>query len=220
MAADFQTTFRRYGRFYQSSRRYMQRKEVLVSTNVILTLFTVSFFAAFAIRPTALTITRLWREITDKREVRTQLEEKISSLEKAQASLIDVEDDLTLLNSALPPTPDFSRFLRIVEYLASTHSLLLNSSRFQDIELYVSEQAASAAAAEVVTHSFSLSLRGSFSNIRAFLADLQHLDRTISLRTVSIRGSKKQEGADVFDLDFSVDADAFSYPEGSIPEKR
>lgn len=211
MAADFQKTFRRYGRFYQNSRKYMQRKEVLVSTNVILTLFTVSFFAAFAIRPTALTITRLWREINDKRTVRTQLEAKIADIEKAQLALSEVEEDLVLLDTALPDTPGFSRLVRLIEYLASSNGMFLSSSRIGSIELYASEAVASKSAAQIGTHPFSLSLRGSYTNIRAFLSDFHKLDRIVSLRSVSIRSSKKQGSEEILDLELAVDVDAFSF---------
>lgn len=220
MAADFQKTFRRYGKFYQSTRKYMQRKEVLVSTNVILTLFTVSFFAAFAIRPTALTITRLWREISDKRTVRSQLEAKIADLEEAQTALSEVEGDLSLLDSALPATPEFSRLVRLIEYLAFRDGLVLASSRISEIDLYVSEAAASGSAAQLTTHPFAVTLRGSYANIRTFLSDLHRLDRTVSVRSISIRSSKKQGGGETYDLELSVDADVFSYPEGKAMSNR
>jgi Tfp pilus assembly protein PilO len=165
MAADYQMTFRRYGRFYKNVRQQMKRKEVLVSTNIILTFFTISFFAIFAIRPTALTISKLWREIKDKKSVQTQLDQKISDLAEAQQALDSMEEDLILLTNAIPPTMEFSRFVQTIEYLVLTKNLIMSSNRFNNIELYVSAEEASASAAQIVTHPFSLSLKGSFSSI-------------------------------------------------------
>lgn len=215
MAADYQKTFRRYGRFYKGARKYMQRKEVLVSTNVMLTLFAISFFAVFAIRPTALTISRLWREIKDKKTVQAVLEEKIGDLLEAQSVLVSLENDLVLLDHAIPPTVEFSRLVRLVEYLASTHGLQMPSNRFNDIELYVSEETATASAAQIETHSFTLALKGSFSEIRSFVADLERLDRLISITSVSVQPSRKQVREGVFILELGLDAEAYSFPGGS-----
>lgn len=214
MAADYKTTFRRYGRFYQSSRKYMQRKEVLVSTNVILTLFTISFFAAFAIRPTALTISRLWREIKDKQQVRQQLEEKIANLEEAQSVLSQVEEDLFLLDAAIPSSFEFSRFVRIIEYLIATHRLQLNSNLYQNIELYVSEKEASATAVAAQTHPLSIKMKGAFTDIRSFVTDLERLDRIISINSITITPSRKQQREGLFDLEVGIEAQTYSFPKG------
>lgn len=219
MAADFQSTFRRYGRFYQSSRQYMQRKEVLVSTNVILTLFTVSFFAAFAIRPTALTISRLWREIQDKTTVRQQLENKITELGEAQTALSTLTQELGQLDRAVPAGVDFTRLVRVVEYVAVKHGVLLTSSRFSQITLYAdrSQASASAEAGQLLTHPFSLTVSGSFSSLRSFIEELERLDRLITIRSITLRQARAQDQAGLFDLQMSIESSAYSFPK-EIPD--
>lgn len=219
MAADYQLTYRRYGRFYKNVRTQMQRKEVLVSTNIILTLLTISFFAVFAIRPTALTISKLWREIKDKKTVETQLEMKISDLAETQSALALLKEDLVLLDNAIPPNMDFSRFARTIEYLASTHGLLITSNSYSNIELWLSAERASASATEIKTHSFLLKLRGSFSDIRSFIAELEQLNRLISITSVSIQPAKNQERRGLFDLNIGIDSNIYSFPEGVNLEK-
>lgn len=213
MATDYKTTFRRYGRFYRNVRKHMQRKEVLVSSNIILTFFTISFFAVFAIRPTALTISSLWREIKDKRSVQKQLEEKISNLEEAQTALASMEEDLELLDNALPSSVEFPRLVKTLEYLASTHNLLISSSNFSNIELYISVAQASESASEIETHSFSLGLTGSFSDIRSFVEDLEQLGRLISIKSISVGPLREQIRVDALDLGTSIDSDTYSFPE-------
>jgi Tfp pilus assembly protein PilO len=215
MAADYQTTFRRYGRFYKNVRRQMKRKEVLVSTNIILTLFTISFFAVFAIRPTALTISGLWREINDKKNVQSQLEGKISNLSEAQSALESMEEDLQLLENAIPATAEFSRLVKIIEYLASDNGLVLSSNSFSNIKLYQSAQQATASAAQIETHSFSVGLRGTFSDLGSFINDLEQLDRLISITSLTIHSSKRQVRKGVFDLEVSLRSDTYSFPEGA-----
>lgn len=216
MALDLQAQFRHYGRYYQSARKYAQRPEVLVSSSLILSLFTISFFAVVAIRPTAVTISKLWREIQDKKSVQEKLEKKIEDLAKAQAFLTASEEDLALLDLALPDNPEFSRLIRKIEYLAAKHGLLMPTNRFSGIELSNTTEATGPPTSTpgFATHSFSLTLQGTFSQIRSFIEDVERLDRLISIAKLSIRPNKKQEKENIFELTMFVDADAFSFPEG------
>lgn len=219
MAADYQTTFRRHGRFYKNVQRQMRRKEVLVSTNIILTFFTISFFAVFAIRPTALTISGLWREINDKKSVQTQLEEKISTLAEAQSALESLEEDLKLLENAVPSTVEFSRLVRTIEYLASNHTLLITSNRFTNIEIYTSTVQATASAAQINKHSFSLGVQGSFTDLKSFINDLERLERLITITSISVELPKSQVRENAFDLEISLKPDVYSFSEGAASGK-
>lgn len=213
MEIGFKTALRRRGRFYQSARRYMQRKEVLVSTNVILTLFFISFFAAFAIRPTAITISRLWREIQDKQRVRSQLGAKISNLEEAKTSLEEIEDELGLLAAALPETSEFSRMLRTIEYLTAKHGLVLTSGRYDAVELYLQPSEASASGDQLNSYAFSLSLKGALADIKGFVNDFERLDREVSISSITLKPAQKQEQSQVFDLDINLELETYSYLE-------
>src|SRR3989344_3411061 len=101
MSFPYEENFRRYGRYYRTARKYAQRPEVLISTSFILALFTISFFAIVAIRPTAITIAKLWREIQEKKTKQATLAQKIAKLEEAQPTYSALEEDLALLDLLL-----------------------------------------------------------------------------------------------------------------------
>src|SRR4030067_2895956 len=150
-----QISFRRYGRFYRNAQKYASRQEVLISTYLILSLFTVSFFAAVFIRPTAVRIASLWREIQDKRDVYYKLEGKIRDLEKAQELVGAIENDSNYINRALPSNPEFSRFLKQIDYLVNLHGLEMTSAKYPPLEIY-SESESTSSAAQLIGYKFSL----------------------------------------------------------------
>lgn len=212
MAFD-QKYLRRSGYFYKNARRYASRKEVMISTYLIVSLFTVSFFAVVFIRPTAVTIAKLWREIQDKKVVYTQLEKKIRNLEEAQAIFTTIEKDLVYLDRALPASHDYSRFLREIEYLGFSHGLEITSARYDGVELYSSNEA-SKEAKKIDEYSYTLSVKGSFSQIYSFIADFERLDRLVSLQSITIQPFSIREDINQYILSLSLDSLTYSFPEG------
>lgn len=210
MAFD-QRYLRRYGHFYKNARRYASRKEVMISTYLIVSLFTISFFALVFIRPTAITIARLWREIQDKKAVHAQLEKKIQNLEKAQSLYTSIENDLILLERALPADHDYSRFLKEIEYLAFSHGIEIESAQYTGIVLYDSE--AKEAKSDLTEYSYNLTLRGSFLQIRPFVADLEKLDRLVTVRSIVINPTDQREDRNQYTLSLSIESLTYSFPE-------
>jgi len=187
MVSNYQENFRRYGRFYRNARKYAQRPEVLIPTSLILALFTISFFAVVAIRPTAITIASLWREIQEKITIQTKLRDKIAKLEEAQTAYAILENDLVLLDRALPANADFSRLVKKVEYLAFSHELSIDSGRYESLDLWLKEASESS---DIGTHPFTLVIRGSFMQLRSFVTDLERLDRLLSIKVASLHPSQ------------------------------
>ena len=70
---------------YQSVSQSFKRKKTQAYTMFILSLFTISFFSIFAIRPTLKTVTSLHREIEDLEKIDEKLTTKINQLISAQA---------------------------------------------------------------------------------------------------------------------------------------
>ncbi|OGY18884.1 MAG: hypothetical protein A2900_01400 [Candidatus Chisholmbacteria bacterium RIFCSPLOWO2_01_FULL_50_28] len=211
MSFPYEENFRRYGRYYRTARKYAQRPEVLISTSFILALFTISFFAIVAIRPTAITIAKLWREIQEKKTIQATLAQKIAKLEEAQSTYSALEEDLALLDRALPETPEFSRLVREMEYLSLTQGLQIDAGRYETLELWVREASAST---EIGTHPFTLVLRGTYPKLRSFVSDLERLDRLLSIGMVTMQPSQKQDQPGIYDLTLTANIRAFSFPSG------
>lgn len=208
-----QISFRRYGRFYRNARKYASRREVLISTYLILSLFTVAFFAAVFIRPTAIKIARLWREIEDKRDVYGKLESKIGDLEEAQELLVSIEDDLVYISMALPSDSELIGFLKKIDYLVYSHGLETASAQYPAFDLAL-EQEATSSASKLVSYPFNLELEGSFTQIQSFLEELENLDRIVGISVIDISPVEKKLAENRVQLKINIDANTYSYPEG------
>ena len=84
---------------------YKQRKDLRMFLELLLTLVTVSFFAAFALRPTLLTIIELLKEIDTKEETLTKMSTKIQNLQQAQTLFLQEQSRISLLETTIPDTP-------------------------------------------------------------------------------------------------------------------
>lgn len=211
-----QKYIRRYGRFYQNARKYASKKEVLISTYLIISLFTISFFAAVFIRPTAVTIAKIWREIQDKKGVYSQLESKIKDLEKAQAIYLDIKDDLIHIERAIPTNPAYEKFLKQIEYLAYSRGVVINSSQYEGIQLFPIV-ASENSAPEVVIHGFTMNISGNIGVIKDFLSDLIKFDRLITIESIKI-SPPKDTNQSSYSLTVALQSQAYSFPELDISE--
>ena len=98
--------------FLDKKKRQLQLNDILnkfyenpvarVSIELFLSIFTVIFFAVFAIRPTLLTIADLIKEIEDKEDLIVQLDRKIASLSSAETEYRKFYYQLGLLDEAIP----------------------------------------------------------------------------------------------------------------------
>lgn len=216
MAFDYKTQFHKYGRFYRGARKYTQKPEVLVSINLVLTLFAVAFFAIVAIRPTTITIAKLWKEIQDKKDTQVKLEKKIEELQKAQLAYAKIEDDLHLLKLALPGDVDFSRLALEIEYLASKHGLFMSSNRFDPVDVYVSQD--SELPAGLQQHTFSLVVNGSYSQFRSFVDELENIDRLVTIHTATVNQTLDRRNLLKYPLGMSLDSSVYSFSDSGVKE--
>jgi Tfp pilus assembly protein PilO len=204
-----QLSFQRYGKFYRNAKKYALRKEVLISSYIILSLFTVSFFAAVFIRPTAVKIAMLWREIQDKRSVYTQLEKKIRDLEKAQELLTSVEEKLEDVQKAIPEEALLQKFMQIIEYLASAYGLTINSGSYPPSKLYSSKENQSAK--DLTTYPFDVRLTGDTDQFQAFILSLEELDRYVKINKIKLSPLEKSQQKKEFTLSLLLESDIYSY---------
>lgn len=208
-----QTTFRRYGRFYRNVGKYASRQEVLISVYLILSLFTISFFAAVFIRPTAITIARIWREIQDKKTIHAQLDKKITDLEEAQSLYASLDNDLPAVARALPENEDYLSLAQKLEYLAFVNEVKFVSSNFGAVEIYASEEPQTPPSSLGI-HALNLSFQGSNQSILSFIEDIERLDRLVTIHSLTLIPAQDVSSAGGFNLSLAINSNVYSFPEG------
>lgn len=169
-----------YDQYYRRVKLLLNLPGAKVSGLVTLTIFTVVGFLIFAILPTFKTIASLKREIEDAQNVEAKLQQKIHSLNQAESLYGKVVSDLDLLTRLLPAGPEWERLAWQLYWLAGKNGLTLLSGTFDQAEK------------EFVP--VSLSLKGSYPQIKTFVDDLNHLDRLIAVEELNISGKGLKQG--------------------------
>ena len=180
--------YRQYRRYFVGLGALYKKKQARVYTGLVLTIFTVAFFGFFAIRPTLVTISGLFKEIKDKKEVVKQMDDKIAALTEAQMNYSQIEDELNLVDQSLPLDPDLTSLMKQLEALARASSVTLESVQYSKINLLgeVEKEEGQKAA-------FTLSLSGNYDSLKQFLHSLDNLRRVILVEGFSFSAKTEEE---------------------------
>lgn len=185
-----------YGQYYGRLKILLTRPATQISGLVTLTLFTVVFFLIFAIIPTFKTIASLKREIEDAKNVEGKLQQKIHSLNQAETLYAQVAPELDPLDKILPPQPELERLAWQLHFLAAKNQLILSSGSFTEFE------------PDFIP--ISLTVKGNYLTIKAFVNDLNRLDRLLEIEELVI--SSKSVRADDKTLTANLKLKAFYQP--------
>lgn len=181
---------RRFSRYYTALEPLWARPKVQAYTMLILSLFTMSFFGYFAIRPTLTTIMTLRRQIKDANLVDQKLQEKINALSSASVEYEAIKPDLQIILTALPPEAKFAGFVKNLEKISSESGVIIADLSFQTINL--SYQEATSAAKEIPI-GFNLTISGNYSNLADFVRRLTSFERLATIGKMKFATSEGEE---------------------------
>jgi len=157
------------------------RKKIVGYAYIILTLFTVSFFGIFAIRPTIATVSNLQKQYDDNNLVLESLQKKLSALQSLDNQYNGaVQNDLIFVYAAIPQTSKVAFLTRQLEELVYSKSLSLIKLDFGTVEIYPNKKTVG----PIYAFPFNLSVEGEEENINLFLADIINFDRIVELDRV------------------------------------
>ncbi len=163
---------RNYRHYLAGIRNLYKKKQTKVYTGIVLSILTVAFFSFFAIRPTLVTIGGLLKEVKDKKEIVTQLDQKVNALAQAQTNYNQIESRLYLIDQSLPQDPSLSTLIKELEFLSQSSLVTLESLKFDQINLQGESEKKESQEA-----SFTLAVSGDYSILKNFLNSLDILRR-------------------------------------------
>lgn len=172
MAFDYKREYERYKRYYQSLEPEFTKPATRAYTAIIFSFLVVSLFSWYAIRPTMQTIFTLKREIADKTEINKKMEEKISALIEAQAAYQQVEQNLPLIDQALPIQSDALRGARDVQAIAAESQVTVTALSIAAIPLSPDTGPGTGiktAPDKLANFPVSVSVTGSYPDIKNFI---------------------------------------------------
>lgn len=161
---------------YSESMQEEKKQKFIGYLYVSLTLFTLSFFGLFAIRPTLSTISNLDKQYKDNLLVYNSLKEKLSALQKLDIQYQEIQPDLELIFNAIPKSNKITYLTRQLENLAFADNLTVTHLAFDTIEIYPNKKNAS-----MYSFKFSISVEGTNDNVNKFIADFINFDRIIGI---------------------------------------
>ena len=201
MALGWRKEYLRYREYFLNVLTiYKQKEDLRMFLEIFLSLATVSFFGAFALRPTLVTIAALLTEINSKEEIVAKLDTKIQNLSTAQTLLDQEIIRLPLIEDAIPQAASPETFVRQFEGLAAKNGVnLLGVSLGQvtllgEVKKAPPEEGVTPLPEDTLGISFSVSIAGNYSNLLGFLADLEKLRRPLAIDTTGITATETDEG--------------------------
>lgn len=202
MALGWRKGYRRYRSFFLDIYNvYKRRPDLKMFLEIILSLITISAFAAFALRPTALTIVQLLEEIEAKEDTIQRMDTKIANLQAAQAIYNQEQARIVLLDQAVPEEPTPESFVRQIEGLASSRGVGVLGMSIGELVLVGEEKERRRGSSEAAPLpqnagevSFSISTQGNYQQLDTFFNDLSNLRRPLKIDSVNFNSAQTEEG--------------------------
>lgn len=189
--------------------KFYQKPVTRVSVELLLSLITVMFFALFALRPTLTTMSKLVKEIEDKKKVEEALTKKVAALSTAQNEYLTYSRRFGILQQAVHEKPSLDTALYYLEYLVARENLSLAGLRIEEFPLELDPVASAAASGALLPPSDSLTsvasdrvigafavnanFTGDFENVQRFFAALETLRPLFSVQGFTFRIQRDRE---------------------------
>lgn len=189
-----------YSRYFKRlSEAYAHQPVVRASMELLLTLFTISFFSLFALRPTLNAISELVATIQSQQEIQQRLQKKLNDLSQAQSSWNQNQTKVALLDEALPKDPRPDTYIQQIERLAINKGLTVSFLKVDEVIIKGQtstkqpkpEKTTIPGTAQMTT---SLSVTGAYTNILAFLEDLEKLRRIVNFSSITFGTIRENTG--------------------------
>lgn len=191
---NYQRQYLRYSRYFrQLTDAYRGAPALRASLEFLLTLFAISFFALFALRPTTNTIAELWANINSQRQIKARLEQKIRDLTVSQEIWKTEQKRMETLDQALPKNPGPDAYIKQIEGLAASRGLGISFLKVDEVALRgeIEKQGEKKTKGQKTeTISVSLSLSGVYTALLGFLEDLENLRRPTDTTSISLTTTK------------------------------
>lgn len=186
---DYQKRFVRYRKYYsQRINPFLKSRHATAYTMVVLSIFTISFFGFFAIRPTVKTIVELKRQIEDNQIVDKALQKKIDDLVIAQEEYQLIKDFVPAINEALPDTPNLTQALVKIESLASSQQASVSAMQVQSVTFQPGniDTSKKEISNKPTTIDIAIKVSGNYKQLDAFLDKLFKTRRTITAQNLEL----------------------------------
>ncbi|MBP6913161.1 MAG: type 4a pilus biogenesis protein PilO [Candidatus Levybacteria bacterium] len=160
--------------------RVKTKKETGAYLYIVFTLFSVSFFGFFILRPAISTITNLQKKLEDNKSVYNALQKKLAALHNLDSEYSQIKPDLPMVYNAIPITPDIPTLTRQVETLASKNQVELRALTVSPLQYYPQD-----AGGKLYGYTITVEVTGGEQNVNTFIENVTNFQRIISIQKIT-----------------------------------
>ncbi len=208
MENSWQKTFNKYKAYFIKQYDYYKEQQSFRNfVELILTLIAIVVFSVFALKPTAVTIIDLNKEIKAKEKTLKEMNSKIASLQKAQNFLTQEQETVNLIDRTIPSFSDPEKVVGQIQ-AASTEAgpqvVSLSTSN-----IYLTKNTKNIISKESLppnTNSFTInvSLLGNYENLIQAIKNYEQLARLIKIDELNISSQKEEK--ETLNLNLKIEA--------------
>lgn len=182
----------------KSVKKYQEKDEVWQYLETAITLFTISFFVIFAVKPATATISGLLGKIKEKEEISLEMQKKINALIEAQSNFAEVQGRTALIDSFLPQDFGIAQGSAQLAGSAVDSGVSLRGFSFSEIELISAQSRKkktdpnSLLGQQGGSLEFSFSGKSEYLRIKDFLNSLVKTRRWVEIDQFRIAKEKKE----------------------------
>lgn len=169
------------GYTFQHVSEQIKNKKTQSYFAITLSLFFLSFFGLFAIRPTLITGISLMKKVSDLNQLTLAYEEKIQTLVRAQTEYGNIRDELPLIDSAMPAGSSFPSLARKFEAAAVAEGVTLQQFQIDNVPVPKTR-----AAQGLQSYGFHMTASGNYSALQRYISSLLKWKRLMVLRSFEL----------------------------------
>lgn len=182
--------FQIYSRYFTYIKPVTKLPIVKTYGSTIFTLFVITFFIFYAIKPTIETLLVLQKKLDNSTTVLEQVTQKANNLSAGKANFEKLDPNLkSKIESYLPDTVSLKSVIQTLEATAKLHEASISALQIQPLVIETNAVLRVGTLSEI---SFTLNTEGAYENLISLLQDLKSSARLISIKSLSL--SKASEG--------------------------
>lgn len=158
---------------------------------ITITLFIISFFLFFAIKPTSETISKLVGDIKSKRILTTKMKSKIDQVIVAQDSFGQIQEKYYLVEEALPSIPNYVDAYNQINFALSQNNIVMDKFSFNQPDSNY--------------FTLKISTSSSFSSGLSLIENLFKLRRIFNLPTLTFSQDEQIDSAGQINLSIPLE---------------
>lgn len=168
-------------RAYQQVSPLMQNKKAASYFTITLSLFSLSFFGLFAIKPTLTTAISLTKSVNDLRILNMEYEKKIGSIIQAQAEYERIRKKIPLIEAAIPANASFSKLAIQLERIADR-----TGTRILQVQIDPVSISTPTKVNVLQSFQFQVIVTGTYDQLTSYLSTMLQWRRVVIIQTISL----------------------------------